>query len=518
MPNFKKTDINQSAFVAINFAEQIHPGTFEYTLHYLIEDYIDLSVFHEYYSNDSGGRTAYDPKIMLKIILFAYSRGITSSRDIQWQCEHNIIFKALSCDSVPHFTRIAAFVSKFSDAMESVFEQVLLVCYEKGLIGNELFAIDGCKMSSNASKSHSGTFEELEQKQAKIRKRIRKSINEHKRLDGRKPAERDYKKKLEKEIDSLDQHFQKIDQFLKTQSPRKGQGKRPKEVKSNLTDNESGKMTTSKGTLQGYNGIAAVDKLHQIIVDAQAYGEGQEYHTLQPVLQKIEERYQRLGISEAIYKTGVVVTADTGYANDENYHYLRENNINAYVPDQHFRKRDKRFKEQKQKHGKRHQEDVKYIKKVIPSEEFNFDLKSKTCHCPEGNEMWLKNETVSEEGKRKLFFEGKLTDCRACARRFECMRNPHAADTREGHGRQVSVTYTNGRTAADWMRKRVDSKLGKVYYGHRMSVVEPVFGNIGTNKGLNRFSLRSKKKVNGQWKLFCLVHNIEKLANYAEVA
>lgn len=518
MPNFKKTDINQSAFVAIHFADQIHPGTFEYTLHYLIEEHIDLTPFHEYYSNDGGGRSAYDPAIMLKIILFAYSRGITSSRDIQWQCEHNIIFKALSCDSVPHFTRIAAFVSRFSDAMTSVFEQVLLVCHDKGLIGNELLAIDGCKMPSNASKSESGTFKELAQKQAKIRKRIRSSIAEHKRLDGRKPAERDYKNKLKQEVDSLDKHAKKIDQFLKTHSPRMGQGKKPKEVKSNLTDNESGKMTTSKGTIQGYNGIATVDKLHQIIIDASAYGEGQEYHTLQPILEKIEERYRRLGVSDAIYQTGVVVTADTGYANDENYDYLRSKGVNAYVPDQHFRRRDKRFKTQKETYGKRHQADVKYIKKVIPSSEFEFNVRDKTCRCPEGNEMWLKHETTSKEGKRKLFFEGKLTDCRGCERRTECMRNPHAADTREGNGRQVSVTYTNGRTAGDWMRRRVDSKLGKVYYGHRMSVVEPVFGNIEANKRLNRFSLRGKKKVNGQWQLFCLVHNIEKLTNYADVA
>jgi len=518
MPNFKKTDINQSAFVAINFSDQIGLGTFEYTLHHLIEDHIDLSVFNEHYSNEHGGRAAYNPAIMLKIILFAYSRGITSSRDIQWECEHNIIFKALSCDSVPHFTRIADFVSRFSSEMESVFEQVLLVCDEQGLIGNELFAIDGCKMSSNASKAQSGTFKELEQKQDKIRKRIKHSIAEHKRLDGRKHAERDYKKKLEKEIESLDAHFKKIDQFLKTQSPRKGQGKKPKEVKSNLTDNESAKMTTSKGTIQGYNGIATVDKKHQIIIDAQAFGEGQEYHTLQPILETIEARYQRLSFSDSIYDTGVVVTADTGYANDDNYAYLKDKHINAYVPDQSYRQRDKRYKGQKEKHGKRHQDQVKHIKKVIPAAEFDFDTKAKTCHCPEGKEMWLKNEVASKDGKRKLFFEGKLTDCRHCPIKTACMRNPSAADTREGHGRQVSITYTNGRTATDWMKRRVDSKLGKVYYGHRMSVVEPVFGNIGTNKGLNRFSLRGKAKVNGQWKLFCLVHNIEKLANYGNVA
>jgi len=97
------------------------------------------------------------------------------------------------------------------------------------------------------------------------------------------------------------------------------------------------------------------------------------------------------------------------------------------------------------------------------------------------------------------------------------MRNPESADTRRGHGRQVSITYHTRQSATHWMQKRVDSKLGKKIYGHRMSVVEPVFGNIGTNKGLNRFSLRGKEKVQGQWRLFCLVHNIEKVMNYGNI-
>lgn len=152
MPNFRKYDYNQDAMIVVNFEEQLQPNTFEYTLHKLIEEHIDLSAFYIKYKNDSGGRSAYDPAILLKIILFAYSKGITSSREIQWQCEHNIIFKALSCDTVPHFTGIAAFVSDNPDAIESIFEQVLLVCDQQGLLGNELLAIDGCKMPSNAAK------------------------------------------------------------------------------------------------------------------------------------------------------------------------------------------------------------------------------------------------------------------------------------------------------------------------------------------------------------------------------
>jgi len=68
------------------------------------------------------------------------------------------------------------------------------------------------------------------------------------------------------------------------------------------------------------------------------------------------------------------------------------------------------------------------------------------------------------------------------------------------------------------MKHRIDSDEGKLVYSHRMSVVEPVFANIGTNKKLNRSSLRGKEKVQGQWRLYCLVHNIEKLANYGGLA
>lgn len=517
MANFKPYNYNQDAMVVINFEAQLQPNTFEYTLHHLIDNRINLYAFYDKYKNDGGGRSAYDPAILLKIILFAYSKGITSSREIQWQCENNVIFKALSCDSVPHFTSIASFVSSYPDAIQSVFEQVLMVCDQQDLLGNELLAIDGCKMSSNASKSHSGTFKELEQKQAKIRKRIRHCLSEHKKLDGRKSAERERKQRLEQANQTLEKHFEKIDNFLKTQSPRMGQGKKPKEVKSNITDNESAKMTTSKGTIQGYNGIAAVDKKHQIIVEAQVFGEGQETHTLKPILDGINTRYRNAGIADDILSEQVIITADTGFSSDSNNELLRSEGINAYIPDNQFRSRDKAFAKQKEKHGKRHQGTVMGVKPVLPASEFKLNKRSKTCICPGGNEMLLYREERVSEGKRKLHFEGRLTDCRQCPLKDQCMRNPASADTRDGHGRQVSFTWTNGKTATDWMKKRIDSLEGKTIYSHRMSVVEPVFGNIGANKGLSRFSLRGKRKVQGQWQMFCLVHNIEKLARYGAI-
>ena len=519
MPNFISDNYNQDTMMVVNFLEQISLDPFALTVHHLIETRIDLSPFFAKYKNDEGkgGRKAYSPAVLLKLVLCAYSKGIRSSRDIQWHCEHNAIFNALACGRVPHFTSIAGFVSDQPEAIADVFEQVLMVCDEEGLLGHELLAIDGCKMRSNASKEHSGTFKELERKRSKIRQRINECMKEHQHLDKRKPREKERKEQLEKTLASLDKHFEKIDQFLKTAAPRMGQGRKPKEVKSNITDNESAKMTTSKGTIQGYNGIATVDKEHQIIVDAQAFGEGSEHHTLQPVLTAVKDRYARLGISKDIYAEEIIVTADTGFSNEKNNVYIKEAQINAYIPDNQFRLRDKRFKDQKDTYGKRHRDTAKGQRSVIPASEFTFNPKKKTCICPAGNTMWLHNESVPVKGKIKLAFEGNLTDCRHCELKHQCMRNPASADTREGHGRQVSFTMSNGRTATDWMKRRVDSTEGKHIYSHRMSTVEPVFANIGTNKRLNRFSLRGKTKVQGQWQLYCMVHNIEKIMRYGAI-
>lgn len=520
MARFIEYNYKQQTMIALNFEEQLQPGTFEHAIHYLIDNKLDLSVFYPKFKNDDTGRPGYDPAILLKIVLFAYSKGITSSREIAWCCQNNIIFKALSCDTMPHFTTIADFISSSSDEIETIFEQVLLICHEQGLLGNELFAIDGCKQPSNASKQWSGTFKELEEKRAKIKRQIQHHIKEHKALDANESRNEARVKRSKQTIETLEKASKKIKDFLKKSEPRMGKGKNKKEVKSNITDNESAKMTTSKGTIQGYNGVAAVDKKHQIIIDAQAFGEGQEQHTFQPVIEKIKERFQRLNISEDIFTAGAIVTADTGFANEDNMKYLHKNNIDGYIPDNQFRKRDEKFSGQKEKYGRRNQNQPgKKAISVIPASEFILDPINKTCVCPAGEDMWLKKEGLDRSNNYKLFFVGRLSKCRNCHLKSKCMRNPESANTRKGQGRQVSFILESKRkpTYTDWMKERIDSKFGKFIYSHRMSVVEPVFANLSVNKGLNRFSLRGLKKVRGQWKLYCLIQNIEKLMNFGVV-
>ena len=160
MARYKPQDHN-SLLLPVVLSEQIIPGSFAFALNYLVDHELDLKPLDTQFKNDEVGASAYDPRVMLKIVLLAYSQGLISSRVIEQTCQRNVQFIAISGDSQPSHTHIAKFVSSLSDQIKPLFSQVLMTCDAQGLIGRDMFAIDGVKLPSNASKERSGTFEEL---------------------------------------------------------------------------------------------------------------------------------------------------------------------------------------------------------------------------------------------------------------------------------------------------------------------------------------------------------------------
>jgi transposase len=169
MPRFKPIEKGLK-LLPVDFDKQVQPGSFEHALCHLVDHELDLSDFHARYKNDDEGAPAYDPAVLLKIILLAYSRGIVSSRKIEAACRENVLFMAVSGDSQPNFTTIAAFVSDLGDLAAKLFAQVLTICDRQGLIGREMFAIDGVKLPSNASKAKSGTRKDFLRQAEKMEK------------------------------------------------------------------------------------------------------------------------------------------------------------------------------------------------------------------------------------------------------------------------------------------------------------------------------------------------------------
>ena len=131
MARYKHIDTSPR-FLAVDLQRQLLPGTFEHAMNHLIDKELDLSGFDTRFKNDVTGATAYPPAMLLKVVLFAYSMGIVSSRDIESACRQHVTFIALSGDSQPHFTTIAGFVSMLGDDIARIFTQILFICDKQG--------------------------------------------------------------------------------------------------------------------------------------------------------------------------------------------------------------------------------------------------------------------------------------------------------------------------------------------------------------------------------------------------
>lgn len=516
MARYKSYDYSQTKLIAVSFDAQILPGSFEHTLCYLVEHEVDLSSFEPRYINDETGRPAYDPAVLLKIVLYAYSRGITSSREIERCCRENVVFMALSADTRPHFTTIAKFVSEMGEAAVDVYRDILLVCDERGLIGREMFAVDGLKLPSNASKEWSGTKADFAKKVKKMEGAVRYLVRRHREEDGKKGksggdgGSGGRREREERQIETLRGQMAKLRKWMSENEDKPGKTGKPR--KSNVTDNESAKMLTSHGVIQGYVGVAVVDSKHQVVVNAEAFGEAQEHDLLVPVLEGARERFREMG-KEVDILTQPSVVVDSGYHTEANVEWVYGNHIDGYVADNQFRKRDPRFATAKTHRPTK----PKKESDLFTPADFRYDEKAQTCICPAGQRLYRNGTNCEIGGLKATRFHGGKTVCGACELRERCLRHPERTPARQ-------VAFFRGKTEkakqslSERMKRKIDSVEGRYRYGQRLGIVEPVFGNIRTTLGLDRFSLRGKRKVNVQWMLYCLTHNIGKIHRFGAMA
>ncbi len=503
MARYKLVD-RSPRFLPIILDAQLIPGSFEHALDILIDAEIDLSGLAKRFCNDETGAPAYDPSVMLKIVLLAYSRGIVSSRSIERLCRENVLFMAISGDSAPRFTTIAAFIRELGDEAAAIFTQVLLTCDRQGLIGRQMFAIDGVKLPSNADKRRSGTHAELAHEAERMEKAVAKMLRAHRSKDEATEST-EVETKVRARIERLQAEARRIREFLGTHAERRSEKGAIR--KSNVTDNDSAKMATSKGVIQGYTAVAAVDSKAQVIVAAQAHGSGSEQSVLLPIVES----------TSGMRTEQTLVTADAGYHSEANLKRLYELGIPALIADGLMRRRDERFAEQ-----------AKY--KALPDPlwdkapsgksatatftpaDFRYDPTTNSCFCPAGKKLYSTGSHCMTRGRMHHKFQGAKRDCAPCHLREQCLRHPQRTETR-----QVAFFEKNQHSPlafTERMKAAIDSARGRRLYGQRLATVEPVFGNLRHNKRLDRFTLRTRPKVNTQWNLYCLVHNIEKLAHH----
>ncbi|MEP7137677.1 MAG: transposase, partial [Chloroflexota bacterium] len=258
------------------------------------------------------------------------------------------------------------------------------------------------------------------------------------------------------------------------------------------------KMPSSHGVVQGYNAQALVDSKHQVILSAEAFA-SQDHENLKPMLDSAKKNLVSIG-KEPTFFEGKELTADSNYHSLGSLKVCQDEKVDAYIPDIQFRKRDPRFADQE-----RFKEEKK-TPRLFSAKDFSYDESARVYRCPNGKELKCHARNQVNRYRTYDVYHARPEDCAACPLRSRCLSK---SDTSRRYlSIQVDTAQPN---LIDEMKAKIDTVLGKKIYARRLGAVEPVFANICVHKHMDRFTLRTKRKVDVQWTLFALVHNIGKI-------
>ncbi len=429
-----------------------------------VVDNIDTSGIENRYSY--LGQKSYHPKLLLKILFYGYAIGIRSGRKIAAACESDVAFMYLSCMYKPDFRTINDFRKNNVDIIQQLFIEVLKLCQAMNMVDIGTLVIDSTKLRANASIRLSKTKGQYEQWLKDIEQQVKEVIEQAEATD--KEEDRKYGDnrgdELPKEINTKEKLRGKIKEELRQVKENGG--------RINLTDGDA-KVIRGGGNLRTNYNCQASTTTNGVIVSAYVTNAASDKEHLLPVIQQAEDNTQ--------HKTNTIL-ADSGYASYDNYEQLNELDKTILVPDQ-----------------QKETESIKAALNPFHHNHFIYDGKNNQFICPEGKPLPYYSQIVHKANKQKSkVYRG--TQCNNCQSKLLCTK---------GGARQIHIENRTHLRAQ--IRKLLDSPEGKKLYKLRQQIIEPIFGNIKHNLKYTMLHLRTLKKVNAEWQLICLTHNIKQI-------
>ncbi len=427
---------------------------------------LDLSFIYEKYRNDEGGRRSYHPKMLLKVLLYAYAMGVRSSRKIAAKLGSDVYFMYLAAMARPDFRTISDFRKDHIEELDGLFRQVVLICMNLGIAKVGHIAIDGTKMRASAGRCRTKSRKKLTELEEKIGREVRKILEEAERID-----EEEDRLYGDKRGDEMPEELR--DKEVLKEKIKKAVEKLEKEgwKEVNLTDPDARFMQDADGAVDlSYNTQIAVDEEAQVIVANDVVREANDAHQFKPMYERVKR---------VTGKKPEEVSADCGYYSGEAMLYIEKEEADAYLPDQMFEKEAR--------------EGVSEFDKS----RFIYNEEEDTLTCPTGEKLVFK-QNYKQNGIASRIYVGER--CEGCGRRVECTRSKV---------RHVKISDVD--RLRDVMRAKLLSEEGHRRYKKRLSTVEPVFGNLKKNFGYRDFLLRGLGKVKGEFNLMCMAHNLKKI-------
>lgn len=432
-----------------------------------VVDTLDLSSLFGRY--EGGGAPAYHPAMMLKVIVYAYSVGIYSSRRIAQELKTDTAFMFLSGLQAPDFRTICLFRSQHAAILPELFVEAVRLCASLGMVGLGHIAFDGTKLKANASLRQIRDRDGLEKEVEHIKEQVKQMIEASTRID--EIEEQEFPdgdgSEIAKELRKKEYRLKKLQEAREVLH-------REKLERVNVTDPESRLMQDNRRVIQpSYNGQIAVDEKDQVIVAADISQSTTDHHEFRRMVEQVEQNLGALP-EEA--------SADAGYASYENLEYAQHKRLDAYIPDNFFEALEKKEKAEKRYH----------------KSNFRYDQTRDVYICPEGKNL-RRYQEMKRQGKPPLIiYRGE--SCRGCAVKKECTRGPARRITRDGR-----------ESLLEAMREKLRSEEGREIYKKRLYTVEPVLGDMKWNRRRLMMSLRGVEKVRGEFLLMCLVNNVKKI-------
>lgn len=451
---FRNCDLNQGLLLPPSLQDWLPEGHLARFVGEVVET-LELSDFYERHEQGDGrGQAAYDPRMLVRLLIYGYCRGVSSSRRIEKATYEDVAFRYLAADDHPDHSVISAFRQQNLKALGQVFQQVLRLCQKAGLVKLGHVALDGTKVKANASKHKAMSYGRMEEAEKRLEEEVRGLLAEAERVDAEEdgkygkgkrgdelPGElarresrlrkiREAKEALEREAreqaagqkaqaEALIQERERKEQEegrklrgRKPVVPEPEQAKPKAKAQRNFTDPESRIMKdgATKEFMQGYNAQAAVDSQAQVIVAAAVTQQANDEQHLVPMLQAVKALTGRMPEQ---------VTADADY-----------------------------------------------------------------------------------------FSEKQVTD--PSLEGIEVLVSPD----RQKHREEVSSTTgppSPELSVTEQMRQKLRTPEARAVYRMRKAIVEPVFGQIKQCRGFRRFLLRGLSGVQAEWQMICATHNLLKL-------
>lgn len=344
---FRKWEIDQTWLLPPSVRDLVPRGHLAHFVRDLVREELDLGGILSSYESRLG-QPPYHPVMMTALLLYAYSRGVYSSRRIATACQERVDFMAVTAMQEPDFRTISDFRKRHLAALSELFVQVLQLCDDAGLAKLGHVALDGSKVKANASKHKSMSYERMCSEEKKLEAVVRGWLEQAESTDEEEDARfgkdsrgdelpdwvanrEERRKRIREAKESLERKAREEAKALEGRPARnlperqrtiKRTGKPPKKEQRNFTDPESRIMRRGSEYLQGYNCQAAVDADSQVIVARAVINQQNDVDQLVPMLNQIRANLGRQCRE---------VSADSGYCADENLKELKRRRIRGYV-------------------------------------------------------------------------------------------------------------------------------------------------------------------------------------------